>query len=356
MFVVCSRTPDAQEAPNAIHGDGQGQRRLRGGRPAQHRDAHRDGQVQRGARQGRRACWPARGCTRARRARGSGSPAPSAPSSTGRSPRRRSSSPASGSWQVKSKDEAIEWVKRCPNPTGEESEIEIRQVFETEDFGRPADARAARAGRAPARARPRRAAERRCRRSDAHRAIDAVWRIESARLIAGLARIVRDVGARRGARAGRARRRARAVARVGRPGQPGRLAHGHREAPRDRRAAPRHDARAQARGARPRARGRSRRRRRSSTPRSTTTSATTCCGWSSRPAIPVLSHRGARRAHAAPARRPHHRGDRARVPRARADGRPAHRPRQADARRGAACRSRCPRGRASPRGWPRCSR
>jgi hypothetical protein len=38
-------------------------------------------------------------------------------------------------WQVKSKEEAIEWVKRCPNPTGQEGEIEIRQVFEMEDFG-----------------------------------------------------------------------------------------------------------------------------------------------------------------------------------------------------------------------------
>jgi hypothetical protein len=38
-------------------------------------------------------------------------------------------------WQVKSKEEAIEWVKRCPNPTGAESEIEIRQVFEWEDLG-----------------------------------------------------------------------------------------------------------------------------------------------------------------------------------------------------------------------------
>ena len=38
-------------------------------------------------------------------------------------------------WQVKSKEEAIEWVKRCPNPFGGESEIEIRQVFEAEDFG-----------------------------------------------------------------------------------------------------------------------------------------------------------------------------------------------------------------------------
>ena len=42
-----------------------------------------------------------------------------------------------GFWifQVKSKDEAIEWVKRCPNPTGAEGEIEIRQIFEAEDFG-----------------------------------------------------------------------------------------------------------------------------------------------------------------------------------------------------------------------------
>ena len=38
-------------------------------------------------------------------------------------------------WQVKSLEEAIEWVKRCPNPDGEESEIEIRQIFEPEDFG-----------------------------------------------------------------------------------------------------------------------------------------------------------------------------------------------------------------------------
>jgi len=39
-------------------------------------------------------------------------------------------------WDVKSKEEAIEWVKRCPNPMpGTESEIEIRQVFSAEDFG-----------------------------------------------------------------------------------------------------------------------------------------------------------------------------------------------------------------------------
>ena len=38
-------------------------------------------------------------------------------------------------WKVKSMDEAVEWIKRCPNPTGDEAEIELRQVFETEDFG-----------------------------------------------------------------------------------------------------------------------------------------------------------------------------------------------------------------------------
>jgi len=38
-------------------------------------------------------------------------------------------------WQCKSKEEAIEWVKRCPNPHNEETEVEIRQLFEAEDFG-----------------------------------------------------------------------------------------------------------------------------------------------------------------------------------------------------------------------------
>ena len=38
-------------------------------------------------------------------------------------------------WQVKSMDEAVDWVRRCPNPTGTESEIEIRPIFEAEDFG-----------------------------------------------------------------------------------------------------------------------------------------------------------------------------------------------------------------------------
>ena len=38
-------------------------------------------------------------------------------------------------WQCKSKEEAIEWVKRCPNPHNEDGEVEIRQLFEADDFG-----------------------------------------------------------------------------------------------------------------------------------------------------------------------------------------------------------------------------
>src|SRR3954467_212810 len=38
-------------------------------------------------------------------------------------------------WKVKSMDEAIDWAKRCPNPSGESGELEIRPIFEAEDFG-----------------------------------------------------------------------------------------------------------------------------------------------------------------------------------------------------------------------------
>ena len=56
-------------------------------------------------------------------------------------------------WQVKSREEAIEWVKRCPNPfTHGESVIEIRQVFEAEDFGAEFTPELASPGRAPPRA------------------------------------------------------------------------------------------------------------------------------------------------------------------------------------------------------------
>ena len=38
-------------------------------------------------------------------------------------------------WQVRSREEALAWARRCPNPSGEEGELELRQVFEAEDFG-----------------------------------------------------------------------------------------------------------------------------------------------------------------------------------------------------------------------------
>ena len=38
-------------------------------------------------------------------------------------------------WRCESMDEAIEWAKRCPNPTGEQAEIEVRRIFEPSDFG-----------------------------------------------------------------------------------------------------------------------------------------------------------------------------------------------------------------------------
>ena len=127
---------------------------------------------------------------------------------------------------------------------------------------------------------PARSARPRWPRRPAHRAIEAVWRIESPRLIAGLARLVRDVGPGRGAGAGRAGGGAGAVAGRRRARQPGRLADDHRAAPRARPAAPA-DAAASAstrssaatleRARRPRG---ARLRERWTT---ATTSATTCC-------------------------------------------------------------------------------
>ena len=88
-----------------------------------------------------------------------------------------------GFWilQCRSKAEVIEWMRRCPNPyPSDGGYVEIRQVFEAEDF-----APAAEFARSARRERTRRA----------RRAIEAVWRLEAPRLIAGLMRLVRDVGA-----------------------------------------------------------------------------------------------------------------------------------------------------------------
>jgi hypothetical protein len=59
-------------------------------------------------------------------------------------------------WEVQSMEEAAEWVKRCPNPTDEESEIEIRPVAQLEDFAENVTPESPPAQRAAARRDPRR--------------------------------------------------------------------------------------------------------------------------------------------------------------------------------------------------------
>ena len=207
-------------------------------------------------------------------------------------------------------------------------------------------------GPRPARSRRRGTSKRTRDRHAAHDRRGLADRVGAADRRAGADRARRRP--RRGPRAGRARRRAGDVAAVGRPGQPGRLADGHRQAPRDRRAAPRRDARAQAAGARARARGRARRPRRAALEVDDVGDDLLAARVHLLP--PGALHRGAGRAHAAAARRPHHARDRARVPRLGGDRRAAHRARQAHARgsarsvRGAERR----RARAAPR--RRCSR
>ena len=81
------------------------------------------------------SCSTAPACSRARRARASASTAASARVVDG--PFAETKELIAGYWiiQVKNKAEAIEWMKRCPNPYNEDGEIEIRQFFELEDFG-----------------------------------------------------------------------------------------------------------------------------------------------------------------------------------------------------------------------------
>src|SRR5262249_50352993 len=91
-------------------------------------------------------------------------------------------------WECASRDEAIEWLKRAPFDGG--VEIELRQIFETDDFGEQLTPELRQANE---RLRQQAVKNYRVTSTATHRAIDAVWRIESARLIAGLTRIVGDV-------------------------------------------------------------------------------------------------------------------------------------------------------------------
>ena len=186
-------------------------------------------------------------------------------------------------------------------------------------------------------------------------AIEAVWRIESARLIGGLVRVVRDVGLAEDLAQDALVAALERWPATGIPDNPGawlmataknraidqlrRRAAAGAQARRASRTRPRPGRAA----ARPRGGARRGRRRRPPAARPHRL-----------PPGPLDG--GARRAHAAPARRAHHRGDRPRLPRARADHRAAHRARQADARRGARAVRGAARARSSPRGSPRCSR
>ena len=121
-------------------------------------------------------------------------------SPTGRSPRPRSSSPATGSGRSSRHGRGAR-VGQADAPTRPEAagEVELRPVFEAEDFGeeftpelREQEERLRNADRRRAEPSARPGAE--GGRPDVNRVVEAVWRIESARLIAGLARTVRDVG------------------------------------------------------------------------------------------------------------------------------------------------------------------
>ena len=283
----------------------------------------------------------------------------SARSSTGRSPRRRSWSPASGSCRCKSLEECIEWVKRCPNPMPGESEIEIRQVFEAEDFGEeltPELREQEERLRAQAARTSRRARERATGGApsapELRRTIDAVWRIESPRLIAGLTRMVRDVGLAEDLAQDALVAALEQWPRVGRPGQSGRLADGDGQAPRDRPAAPRRDARSASRS-RSGASSSSSSRRRSADP---TADAAADDAGRRRPARadlhvlpPGALDRGAGGADAAAARRADDGRDRARVPDAE-----SRRWRSGSCARSGRCRARerAVRGAAPATSWP----
>ena len=110
-------------------------------------------------------------------------------------------------WEVKDMDEAVAWVKRCPNPMPGPSEIEIRPLYEMADLqefltpeARKSTIGRARSSAAPETSRPRPACladgfrrQGGMTAGETHRAIEAIFRIERARLIAGLARVVRNV-------------------------------------------------------------------------------------------------------------------------------------------------------------------
>ena len=266
-------------------------------------------------------------------------------------------------------DEAVAWVKRCPNPMPGRSELEIRPVFDMADFAESLTP----GGRGDARAHPREARRqlsrprsplatclpraplparrRQVAATETHQAIEASFRIERARLIAGLARMVRDVDL-----AEELAQDALVIAlsewpRTGVPDNPGAwlMAAAKRRAIDG--VPPRQDARAQARGD----------RAATLTARGHAVEAIEAAmdddlgdellGLIFTACHPVLVPRGARRADAARDRRADDGRDRPRLPHERGDDRPAHRSGEEDDRQGGpdASRRRADRTRGAAR-------
>ena len=134
-------------------------------------------------------------------------------------------------WQVSSMEEAIEWAKRAPASMLANTTVELRRLVDASDFEGKLPPEQLEAMEAENRLlaendRPEAAVA-----AAPERVVEAVWRIESARLIAGLARHRARRRPGRGSRAGRARGGARAMAAQRGARQPGRLADGRRPAP-----------------------------------------------------------------------------------------------------------------------------
>jgi hypothetical protein len=187
-------------------------------------------------------------------------------------------------------EEAVAWVRRCPDPMPGESRRSRSARSSSSRTSARVHAGAADAGAAHGRRDQSLSASREHPRGEpmaeatTRQTIEAVWRIESAQLIGGLVRVVRDVGWPRTSPRKRWSPRSSAGRRW-HPRQPRRLADDHREEPRHRPAAPGPDAGAQARSDREdQEQAFTRCSRPTSRRRSTRTSATTSCGWSSSPA------------------------------------------------------------------------
>jgi hypothetical protein len=81
------------------------------------------------------SCWQARDCTRVQKPNEYGFQELRELSSMDPFPETKELIAGYWIWKVKSIEEAVEWVKRCPNPMNSESDIDIRPIFEAEDFG-----------------------------------------------------------------------------------------------------------------------------------------------------------------------------------------------------------------------------